>query len=839
MYYHDDDPERTWITLNVDSYTYKFKPKNSVGTIRNHLIYLGKQAIKTITPDYLIEAIERGQTFNAGVLEGGQSKTNWKRQSLICLDIDNGTKKEPLPPDKHLTPDEAVTLLHTYGIDPYFMYYSFSSTPEHPKYRLVCVLDKPMTDPDEAEKLTKRLIDLVNREWEKCADTSCYSLDQLFFGSTPNSVFNISRSITTLDTFRQLPPANDEVKEQAPEPEARATTPSPKGRKKKSIDFKTQPNLDGLKANDEEWVRSHLTPAPKASSNKINFYACICGSSDALEVTPTGGGRIEFHCFSNKHRGTEKGDGVQLRYIFEHGNGSILEDKSPEYYNYAKLCCEREGVPLIKEVEQDFKTAVSDEDIQAYIQDPKTKYPIYSSGYNCTKEGLIKALDYNYQVYLITEHLIDNCYFDEFSQSFMHDKSYINDDYFRFLYGDAVKQHFFNGNVNERQFTAQCEYLIKKYHTVNAARDFFDGLKWDGRQRLDRLLIDLYGAEDNALTREALKMWMTAAVKRVYSDEPVQFDYILMLEGKTGTYKTSFFEALGMHGTEGRHFCNALEKQYINNPRSFALNMVGKLICYDNDLKVLKDIKNTDIKGFITRTADTFDNKYDKRQTTLNRQFVIAADTNESAFLTDITGNRRYIVIHIGKGCSWFHGSNWRKVVTDDGLTLEELIYQMWAEAAAAYKSNHDVRLDLSPEAKALQTATNERYTDEGIEAFYIDICTKAAEIYNNNGNVKITDIQKAVGGFDGILAHFTGKEQITIIKACLAKANYRYQSKRVKGKPVKVYAPEGCPEHIDPPEPDYNKNQKDEQQKEPDTKEPEQIPMTEPDDNNDESWLD
>jgi predicted P-loop ATPase len=308
-------------------------------------------------------------------------------------------------------------------------------------------------------------------------------------------------------------------------------------------------------------------------------------------------------------------------------------------------------------------------------------------------------------------------------------------------------------------------------------------------------------------------MWLTAAVKRVYSDEPVQFDYVLMLEGKTGTYKTSFFEALGMHGTEGRHFCNALEKQYINNPRSFALNMLGKLICYDGDLKVLQDIRSSDIKGFITRTYDTFDNKYDRMQTTVNRQFVIAADTNETAFLDDVTGNRRYIVIHIDKGCPYFHSANWRKVVTDDGLTGCNYIYQLWAEAVHSYKADPEQRLDLSDEAKELQKGVNELYSNEGIEAFYDDIVIEAAKLYNKTHNVRLTDMQKTLGrpkseGIDGgILERFTGKQQIEIIKKCLAKAGYKRQTKRLdSGKFTKVLAPVGMPDEIDIPDYSYNK---------------------------------
>lgn len=427
-------------------------------------------------------------------------------------------------------------------------------------------------------------------------------------------------------------------------------------------------------------------------------------------------------------------------------------------------------------------------------------YPDMAESPYCeTKSGEIKNKDYNYQLYLLKNKILDDIYYDEFSRAFVCGTEYINDDYFRALYGDTVQKNFFSGSINEKQFTAQCEYLIKKYHTVNMAKRYFDGLQWDGKQRLERLLIELYGVEDNELSREALKMWLTAAVKRVYSVNPVQFDYILLLKGDQGTGKTSFFSALGLHGTNGRHFCNTLEKKYINDTRAFALNMVGKLICYDGDIKVLKDCKNNDIKNFVTRYADTFDNKYDKRQTTINRQFVIGADSNDSAFLNDITGNRRYIILEISHGCNAFHSANWEKPVKGefevttglDGepLTGEGLINQLWAEATAIYKQNPGIRLELSDRAKEIQAGTNERFNDSGIEPFYDDIVEYALQLAQNEGTARITDIRTHFDK-DGILEHFGGREQINIISMCLAKAGFGWKSKSMNGKKIKVFVP-------------------------------------------------
>ena len=51
------------------------------------------------------------------------------------------------------------------------------------------------------------------------------------------------------------------------------------------------------------------------------------------------------------------------------------------------------------------------------------------SPYCETKSGEIKNKDYNYQLYLLKNHILDDIYYDEFSRAFVCGTEYINDDY--------------------------------------------------------------------------------------------------------------------------------------------------------------------------------------------------------------------------------------------------------------------------------------------------------------------------------------------------------------------------------------------------------------------------
>ena len=68
-------------------------------------------------------------------------------------------------------------------------------------------------------------------------------------------------------------------------------------------------------------------------------------------------------------------------------------------------------------------------------------------------------------------------------------------------------------------------------------QDYLNSLpRWDGVERLDRLLINYLGAEDSEYVRTVTKKTLVAAVARVM--EPgIKFDYMLVLNGPQGLGK--------------------------------------------------------------------------------------------------------------------------------------------------------------------------------------------------------------------------------------------------------------------------------------------------------------
>jgi len=296
----------------------------------------------------------------------------------------------------------------------------------------------------------------------------------------------------------------------------------------------------------------------------------------------------------------------------------------------------------------------------------------------------------------------------------------------------------------------------------NPVREWLESLEWDGVERIGGLL-GMLGCECDEYEQSVMRLWLVGAVARAY--EPgIKFDYMPVLVGEQGIGKSKFASL----------FCPTRE-WYDDNFKTIegdaAIEKLrGLWIAEFAELLATKRAKDVEgIKAFITSTGDSIRPKYGRETVFRPRCCVFIGTTNDEQFLTDATGNRRFLPIQCRNArnqCDPF-------LYADGAQTWFE---QAVAEAVRIWKDERP-SLTLPKEMQERAESMQERYSEEdplpGLIAEYMAerrlsaayapegsvgerVCSR--EIYENlpedyrrgNSLYTINDINRAMGTIEG-----------------------------------------------------------------------------------------
>lgn len=144
----------------VDSVCYKDgKPTAYYGAIQKRL--QKPEAAHELTVEQLAEAVESGRSFLPALCEGGTSDGNWRSARLFVLDVDNDPAHLARVGRPALWPRDAIARCEEAGVPPVMYYFTWSTTPEQPRYRLAFLLADAVDDFDTARKVIAGLSALV------------------------------------------------------------------------------------------------------------------------------------------------------------------------------------------------------------------------------------------------------------------------------------------------------------------------------------------------------------------------------------------------------------------------------------------------------------------------------------------------------------------------------------------------------------------------------------------------------------------------------------------------------------------------------------------------------
>ena len=240
-------------------------------------------------------------------------------------------------------------------------------------------------------------------------------------------------------------------------------------------------------------------------------------------------------------------------------------------------------------------------------------------------------------------------------------------------------------------------------HRVNFLKDYLTGLRWDGVPRVDTLLVDYFGAEDNIYSREAIRKCLVGAIARLMHPG-TKFDQMLILAGPQGAGKSTFWRMLGMKWYQ--------ESLYTFEGREAAELLQGYWIVECGELAGMTKSERNAVKQFISRCEDTYRAAYGRRTENYPRRCLLVGTTNEKEFLKDETGERRFWPVDLAK-----HPR--RK---DPHRDLPGEVAMIWAEALQMYQGGESLLLSEGAEMMAKEAQEDHKESDpnEGIIAEFL-----------------------------------------------------------------------------------------------------------------------
>lgn len=653
--------------------------------------------------------------FVGGWVRGARKAEAVTLRSLVTLDID------------YALPDTVETVRDVLDGNAWCLYSTHSHTPANPRYRLVVPLDRDVS-PEEYTPIARRIAGTIGID---TFDDSTYEPHRLmYWPSTPKDATPVFeqgegaplRADGVLGTYRDWRNVLD-----YPLSSRQSEHLAPSGRKQEDPTLK--PGIIGAfcRCYSVSEAISEFLPDVYEPTATEGRYTYTKGS--------TAGGLVVYDDkWAFSHHGTDPIGGREVNafdLVRIHKFGD-LDEQTGEETPVTKLPSYRAmedfagAIPTVKAdavahgLRQSAEEAFGDElpDESGQLEDLERKKPVIQRvlarhGRADKRNNLVCD---PYTVRLILEEDPDlrgsvryDCFADraelirdlpwgKVSEDHRTWTDHDDNDLLVYLskyYGITGKQTIID--------THDTVIAQSSYHPV---REYLKGLAWDGVERLDTMIIDYLGAEDNELTRLMTRKHMVAAVARIMKPG-TKYDYALTLSGPEGLGKTTLVSKLGMEW-----FDNSFSSGDVGDKSSME-QVQGRWLIELGELVSVKKNTNEAFKHFLSKERDKFRPAYGRKSIEVPRQCVFWATTNERCYLKGDTGNRRFWTVYVGEDIS-----------TKDVFAMGQAdVDQLWAEAVERWKQGEALYLPARLEAQARERAeeANEIAADDRagvIEAF-------------------------------------------------------------------------------------------------------------------------
>lgn len=243
-----------------------------------------------------------------------------------------------------------------------------------------------------------------------------------------------------------------------------------------------------------------------------------------------------------------------------------------------------------------------------------------------------------------------------------------------------ISLHALNG-IAATQVVPYVGALSRKFQ-FHPVRDWVESKPWDGRSRLQELYETLRVAPEHEDYRNAImRRWLLSGVAAAFStDADSRYEGCLILTGAQGLGKTSWLRSLVQPGLGAFRDGLLLDP---DNKDSMRIATTAWLVELGEVDATFRKADIAKLKAFLSKPQDIYRDAYARKESVIKRRTFYGATVNDSKFLVDETGNRRWWTIPV-LSINWEHDVDRQ---------------QVWAELLEIFKTGEGWHLQNNERA--------------------------------------------------------------------------------------------------------------------------------------------
>lgn len=251
-------------------------------------------------------------------------------------------------------------------------------------------------------------------------------------------------------------------------------------------------------------------------------------------------------------------------------------------------------------------------------------------------------------------------------------------------------------------------------HKFNPIIEYLESLEWDGVARVDRLFSNYFECDDTDYTRAVSRCFLVGAVRR-QRQPGCKFDTMPALKGPQGYYKSTALRVLF-----GDEWFSDADLGSLRD-KDAAMKLRGIWLQEFAEIGSLNRADADTLKAFLSRAVDRQRDPYDRMLSEVPRRSVCAATVNESGYLKDATGGRRFWPLEL------------RSPIDVSKLARDR--DQLWAEASVLEERGESATLPVAlwPVAAEIQRGETTDDPWEDIIAAFLEQRAREHEKFFSN----------------------------------------------------------------------------------------------------------